>query len=262
MARKKNQNKIETVQAEPVVVDLSEEQDDNENDDEKKNNNNDDNDEDYEEDELELLQVDLGDTVKVKQILDETVAGVILERLGEDHRWDNLKLIIMAAACAFAMVAQFAPVPFPDSRPLLGVCGCAYFILSGVLQFIASFVDEDAILLTKAWDADYSLDHEFDDVDDSDKNTTIKQTCNNDLLKEHGVRVRSSLPRFSEWYTVALEFQIKEKAPYSEQRWSIGKFFDKEGYFDEIGLMQEIETLYDRFEDGQYEKNEEEKKKQ
>eukprot|EP00980_Cylindrotheca_fusiformis_P000360 scaffold91_cov127-Cylindrotheca_fusiformis.AAC.20 len=77
-------------------------------------------DEVLEEDELELLQVDLGDMVKLKQILDEAVAATLLEKLEEDYRLDNAKLTIMIVACLFAVVAQFAPVPFPDSRPLLG----------------------------------------------------------------------------------------------------------------------------------------------
>ena len=38
-----------------------------------------------EEEELELLQVDVGDMIKVKQVLDETVANVVLEFV-EDHR--------------------------------------------------------------------------------------------------------------------------------------------------------------------------------
>lgn len=228
MAKKKQQSKaVETVAAEPVA-----DGDDNEDDD------------DYEEDEMELLQVDLGDMVKLKQVLDEAVASVVLEKLDEDYRWDNFKLSIMALACIFAMVAQFAPIPFPESRPLLGVCGCAYFFLSGVLQLIATFIDKDCILLTQPWSAD---------------NGTTK----NEMLKKHGVRVRSNLPRFSEWYSVILEFKMEEgKTPYTEQKWSVGKFFDKEGFFDEFGLMKEVDKLFDRFEKGDYSKDDSEKKQQ
>jgi len=201
-----------------------------------------DGDENYEEDELELLQVDLGDMVKLKQVLDESVAHVLLEKLDEDYRWDNCKLMIMTAACLFAVVAQFAPLPFPESRPILGVCGCAYFALSGVLQLISTFIDRDSILLTKP--------------------KSSSKGVKNDLLSSHGVRVRSSLPRFSEWYTVVLEFQMEEASPFVEQRWSVGQFFDKEGYFDEIGLMEEVENIYKRFEQGKYDKQLEEKKQQ
>ena len=229
MAKKKQPTKaVETVAAEPVDGD----KEDNEEDDE------------YEEDEMELLQVDLGDMVKLKQVLDEAVASVILEKLNEDYRWDNFKLSIMALACVFAMVAQFAPIPFPESRPLLGVCGCAYFLLSGVLQLIATFIDKDCILLTKPW---------------APENGKTK----NEMLQKYGVRVRSNLPRFSEWYSVILEFKMDEgKSPYTEEKWSVGKFFDKEGFFDEFGLMKEVDKLFERFEQGDYTKDDSEKKNQ
>lgn len=193
---------------------------------------------DYEEDELELLQVDLGDMVKLKQILDEAVAATLLEKLDEDYRLDNFKLALMIIACLFAMVAQFAPVPFPDSRPLLGICCCCYFILSGVLQLITTFIDKDSILLTKP-----------------------KADCKNKDLAANGVRVRSQFPRFSEYYTVILEFQVKEDSPLVEQKWSVGQFFDKEGFFDEIGLQKEVEALYHRLEQGKYDKKSETAKK-
>ena len=186
--------------------------------------------EDYEEDELELLQVDLGDMVKLKQILDEAVASRILEKLEEDYRLDNFKLGIMISACGFAMVAQFAPIPFPDSRPVLGLCCCVYFVLSGILQLITTFIDKDSILLTKP-------------LGKNDKNPD---------MEKYGVRVRSQMPRFSEWYTVILEFQNREDTPLVEQRWSVGQFFDKEGMFDEVGLTKEIDALYERLENGNY----------
>jgi signal peptidase complex subunit 2 len=138
----------------------------------------------------------------------------------------------MICACIFAVIAQFAPVPFPFSRPLLGICCCCYFVLSGVLQLITTFIDKDSILLTKA-------------------HATTK---NKDLL-ENGVRVRSDFPRFSEWYTVILEYQGREDSPLVEQRWSVGQFFDKEGMFDEIGLQKEVEKLYFRLEQGKYDNN-------
>jgi signal peptidase complex subunit 2 len=196
---------------------------------------------------MELLQVDVGDMVKLKQILDETVASTILGQLKEDYRWDNVKLAIMTAACAFAMVAQFAPISFPESRPLLGVCCCLYFLFSGILQFITTFVDQDCILLTKPLDPSSTT-----------ATTTTTTTKNNKknatlLMTNCGVRVRSNLPRFSEYYTVILEFQNVKNSPHVEQKWSVGQFFDVEGMFDEVGLMQAVEELYKRLEAGNYE---------
>lgn len=196
-------------------------------------------DDDYDEDdELELLQVDVGDMIKLKQILDETVASAVLEKLEEDYRLDNFKLIIMVSACAFAMAAQFAPIPFPESRPLLGVCCCVYFLLSGLLQLITTFIDKDAILITKP----------------------LPKNEKNKDLEKYGVRVRSIFPRFSEFYTVILEFQGLDHSPYVEQKWSVGQFFDKEGMFDEVGLGLEVESLYNRLAQGKYDDSKKDKK--
>jgi signal peptidase complex subunit 2 len=205
---------------------------------------------DFEEEELELLQVDLGDIVKIKQIMDETVAGTLLEHIPEDYKWDNFKLGIMAIACSFAMMAQFAPVPFPDSRPILGICGTLYFVFSGILQLITTFIDQDAILWT----------------------LPIPDSSNKDMQKR-GLVVRTSLERYSEWYSVTIELQKDKKKAVNDtsaltnksskaanpstfvfQRWSIGQFFDKEGYFDEIGVSLEVEKLFKRFEAGEYDK--------
>lgn len=67
----------------------------------------------------------------------------------ENFYWDNIKLGLMVVACAFAMVAQFYPMPFPESRPLLGVCCVSYFLASTIIQLIVSYVEQDAILTTQ-----------------------------------------------------------------------------------------------------------------
>lgn len=214
MAKKKQQQKMEAVNAVPVQNEGAqglEETDD---------------------EELELLQVDVGDMVKLKQILDETVACTILENVKEDYRIDNAKLGVMAAACLFAVVAQFAPIPFPESRPVLGVCCCIYFVLSGILQFITTFIDKDCILLTRPL-----------------------ETASNTNMQEYGLRVRSALPRFSEFYTLTLQFQNMPDTPQVTQKWSVGNFFDVEGMFDEVGLMQAVQEVYKRLEGGLYDKS-------
>jgi signal peptidase complex subunit 2 len=58
--------------------------------------------------------------------------------------------VLMFLSCVFAMVAQFYPIPFPESRPLLAVCCGAYFIISSILQVFVTFVDKDTIMFTKA----------------------------------------------------------------------------------------------------------------
>lgn len=94
--------------------------------------------------------IDTGDSVKVKQVLDDAAMEIIAKEGYEGNfSWDNMKLLLMFVACVFALVAQFYPMPFPQSRPLLGICCACYFIISGVLQFIVTFIDKDTIMFTK-----------------------------------------------------------------------------------------------------------------
>lgn len=98
----------------------------------------------------------------------------------------------MVVACAFAMVAQFYPMPFPESRPLLGVCCLAYFLASTVIQLIVSYAEQDAILTTQPLEG----------------------------MKEGGLRVRTQFPRFQDVYTVILEeVGVKEPPTVSSKCW-------------------------------------------
>lgn len=111
-----------------------------------------------EEEEVEVYEevpaphvIETGDSVKVKQVLDDATMAAIIEAGYEaNYSWDNFKLFLMFISCVFAMLAQFYPLPFPDSRLLLAICCGLYFIISTVLQAIVVFVDKDTIMFTKA----------------------------------------------------------------------------------------------------------------
>ena len=70
--------------------------------------------------------IETGDSVKVKQVLDDATTEILVAKGGfePNYSWENIKLFLMFLSCVFAMIAQFFQIPFPDSRPLLGVC-CA-----------------------------------------------------------------------------------------------------------------------------------------
>jgi signal peptidase complex subunit 2 len=94
--------------------------------------------------------IETGDSVKVKQVLDDATMDIIIKAGYEaNYSWDNMKLLLMFLSCVFALVAQFYPMPFPSSRPLLAVCCAAYFIISSILQGIVTFIDKDTIMFTK-----------------------------------------------------------------------------------------------------------------
>jgi len=94
--------------------------------------------------------IETGDSVKVKQVLDDaTISAVESAGYAANYSWQNFQLLLMVLSCVFAMIAQFFPMPFPSSRPLLAACCAMYFVLSSILQFIVSFIDRDTILFTK-----------------------------------------------------------------------------------------------------------------
>jgi signal peptidase complex subunit 2 len=93
--------------------------------------------------------IETGDQIKVKQVLDEAVCET-LKACGyeQDLSWENKKILMMVACCVFALLAQFYPKPFPESRLILGTCVGLYFFTSCFLQYIVSFVDKDSIAYT------------------------------------------------------------------------------------------------------------------
>jgi signal peptidase complex subunit 2 len=90
-----------------------------------------------------VQKIETGDSVKVKQVLDEALLETVsfhsclpclndfVHQLEQDnikinYRDMNIKLAIMFFSCVFAMIAQFYPLPFPENRIILGVC-CGRF---------------------------------------------------------------------------------------------------------------------------------------
>ena len=64
--------------------------------------------------------IDTGDSLKVKQILDEaTVKAVLAKGYDEVHFIDNLKISLMIIAVYFD-AAQFNPIPFPKADAYFG----------------------------------------------------------------------------------------------------------------------------------------------
>ncbi|CAM9841103.1 unnamed protein product [Choristocarpus tenellus] len=77
---------------------------------------------------VEPQRVELGDSIKMKQVIDEAIVKAAIDMgYEEDHFINNVKLAVMTLACVFALVAQFWPQPFPESRLMLAIC-CGRFV--------------------------------------------------------------------------------------------------------------------------------------
>eukprot|EP00903_Cladosiphon_okamuranus_P005836 g5777.t1 len=187
-------------------------------------------------DEEELIvpqQVETGDSVKMKQVMDDAVIKAVLE-MGhdEDHTLNNAKLSVMALACVFAVTAQFWPQPFPESRALLAVCCASYFLCSLALHLIVTYWEKDLILATA-------------------------RSSSRSMGK--GMLVRTDFPRFDEMYTVSVEERKPGSKPL-EETWNVGGYFDFEGNFDEWTLGDHVKKLVGKLEKRARDKKKKEKK--
>jgi signal peptidase complex subunit 2 len=182
-------------------------------------------------------KIETGDSIKVKQVLDEATVDCVVAVCGytADYKHENFKLFLMFLSCVFATTAQFFPLPFPQNRPLLGVCCFSYGLLSSILQFIITFVDKDTIMVTKS----------------SEKFPT--ELC-----------IRTSFPRFQDEFILTVQKRDykppvgkeRDQEPKFKQRdistvkMYVGRYFTFEGEFDEERFHYDVSQHIKKLENG------------
>lgn len=198
-------------------------------------------------------KIETGDSIKVKQVLDDSTVEAVRDMgYTPDYKTENLKLLLMFLSCLFAMTAQFYPIPFPASRPLLGVCCASYGLLSLVLQFIITYIDGDTIL----------------------------QTQRADKSEKGEIRVRTSFPRFQEEFILtvqkrsytspappassqtnllndadtqaaAVKLREQKQGDISAVKMYVGRYFTEAGEFAEARFHADVKAHITRLEKGQ-----------
>ena len=110
-------------------------------------------------------------------------AQVLLEDEGlgyeEDTTLSNLKLIVGFGGVGASLVSHVHPAPFPRNWWVLLICCTLYFVCSGILQYLLSFVELESILLVRG-----------------KKGEGGKRGA--------GLNLHSHFPRFQEVYTLGL----------------------------------------------------------
>ncbi|CAM9801253.1 unnamed protein product [Heterosigma akashiwo] len=169
-------------------------------------------------------KIDTGDFMKVKQTLDDSLTEHLKDDLGfkENTALGNVKLLLMFASCCFALAAQFWPVDFPESRPVLFLCCASYFILSGVIQFIMSFIEVDMIFQTLPGNGCPKL------------------------------RICTNFPRFQTDYEIRIQEDAKGTKNVATTKLFIGKVFTKKGEFWEEGFRDEVTNAIEKFKSKKY----------
>eukprot|EP00941_MAST-03F_sp_MAST-3F-sp1_P000706 g706.t1 len=174
----------------------------------------------------ERLPIDTGNGIEVRRILDDVVHTVISceEPFFEEFHMNNIKLGLMAGACAVAMFAQFNPWEFPANRYLLAACCAMYGLANSVLQLIFVYIDKEYIFISEP----YSV---------------------------HGQSVRmkaeATFKRHQEFFTLKFEMERIDPPALNdtdgtcevEMKHSVGRWFDFEGNFHESKFRTDVKRL-------------------
>jgi len=174
------------------------------------------------------IKVNICDGAAIKRVLDDAVVSYLVQDKNFTERLtiSNWKLALSFASCLLALIAQFYPAPFPDNFYVLLVCCSFYFACSGILQYIAVFLEQDFIFFGET-----------------------------PGRGAHQVQVRSKLPRFESDYVLTMSVAAssstlgaKLNGPVAtvSTSWSVGAFFDSTGVFVEHLLRAELDAVLTR----------------
>eukprot|EP00029_Vermamoeba_vermiformis_P014552 TRINITY_DN966_c0_g1_i1.p1 TRINITY_DN966_c0_g1~~TRINITY_DN966_c0_g1_i1.p1 ORF type:complete len:193 (+),score=77.83 TRINITY_DN966_c0_g1_i1:45-581(+) len=165
------------------------------------------------------IKINNYDTVAVKQLLDDQIIKLMNdeEDYTEDTRLSDLKLVLGAISCVLAVVSHFYPLPFPANLSLLIACSVSYFVLSAVLQYIASYIERDSIYAS-----------------------SLKDT------RKPGARVRTQLGKYEHEYRIVIESRTKSQRVEVKQ--SIAAWFDAQGVFNRTAFTNAYRGLLRTFE--------------
>jgi len=194
-------------------------------------------------------KTNLGDTATIKRLLDDAAIDVLLndQDMGyvEDTSMSNLKLLIGFSAVGASLLSHVYPAPFPRNWWCLLFCCAFYFIMSGVLQLLLTFIELESILLLRV-----------------DQKSKVSRDV-------RGLNVSSSFPRFQNMYTLAITpvpgsgrgvVALARSPPFRpdlpegndsphclQQAWPVEHYFDEEGVFAEESFMEAVKEFLQRY---------------
>jgi len=186
---------------------------------------------------IKLPKQNKWDNIAIKQLLDDTVTKVLEEeRYIEDHQLTNYKMILGVISCLIAILSHFYPLPFPTNKLLLIFCCVSYFILSGVLQYIASFKEKDNFVFTHP--------------------KQVQQ--GKEWITLSALKASSIFPKYQDIYTLCIiqislpdiKLVTKQNKTDNILEKSITSYFDENGYFAEHLFSNDVRQTIKNIEKG------------
>jgi len=160
--------------------------------------------------------------VAVKRTIDDIICK-LLELYGyeEDHRLGNVRLTIMALACAVALYAQIGPHSFPENKRLLTFSVGFYTICCALLQAMSVLIEKNFFV----------------------------RTYDKEGLPGSAVMVTSELGRGEHKIEVVFHFRDSSNKHTETFTQSVGSYFSKDGEIDELELQRDVQLAMRRMEE-------------
>jgi len=171
--------------------------------------------------EEEVQKINLCDPGAIKRVIDDTITKYMLEDLGyiEQTSLANVKLFLGIISVSLALTAQFYPAPFPENLHVLLICCPIYFVLSGILQYMASYMERNFMLfaLTK------------------------------DRFNPMEIQIFTKFPKYSYDFTIGISKNGTPDDKAITITKSVGKWFDKTGFFHIKEFLDDFKALLHQF---------------
>ncbi|OQR93660.1 signal peptidase complex subunit 2 [Achlya hypogyna] len=173
-----------------------------------------------EEPEVALTKIDTGDQAAVKNLFDDNVVEYLKDeaKFSFNYKYDNLKMLTMVVAIAFAIGTVWHETPFPEDSNIILVCAGGFFVLNSLLTGYIMFIEKDIIARV----------------------FPVKES------PEDFFYVRTRVPQYKDHYNLTFESGLHKKKLVKAELY-IGTYFDEEGYFDQPAFKKAVAGLVTKY---------------
>ncbi|KAF4315879.1 hypothetical protein BBO99_00009072 [Phytophthora kernoviae] len=173
-------------------------------------------------DELVLndIHIETGDQNAVKNLLDDTIVEIFQgkKEFTVHYGWDNAKLLLMLLATIIAAISHFYTHPAISEQVLIYSCVGAFFFIHALLFGYSVLIEKDILL-------------------------RLSRTGSAGKM----ILVRTTFPYTEPHFTVSIH-HADAKGTSKKVELYVGRYFDKDGYFEKEAFTKDIEIVLSRFE--------------